>query len=119
MYELKKFGSLFTSKFVGNGPSSCEKRIYRAAVSQRLRNTALGPLFIYLGNIQNFVKTFTGGEKKHVSTNDRIYFCAETMWGLDTSTLYRVGLHVKCLLFSSDFNKNWNALSKSSASEEY
>jgi hypothetical protein len=28
------------SKFVGPGPSSYKKRIYRAAVSQRLRNTA-------------------------------------------------------------------------------
>jgi len=27
------------SKFVGTGPSSFEKRIYRTAVSQRLRNT--------------------------------------------------------------------------------
>jgi len=26
------------SKFVGTGPSSYEKRIYQAAVSQRLRN---------------------------------------------------------------------------------
>jgi len=41
MYELKKIGKLFTSKFVGTGPSSYKKRIYRAAVSQRLRNTAL------------------------------------------------------------------------------
>jgi len=41
MYELKKTGKVFTSKFVGNGPSSYEKRIYRAAVSQRLRNTVL------------------------------------------------------------------------------
>ena len=41
MYELKKNGKVFTSKFVGTGPSSCKKRIYRAAVSQRLRNTAL------------------------------------------------------------------------------
>ena len=39
--NLKKFGNLFTSKFVGTGPSSCKKRIYRAAVSQRLRNTVL------------------------------------------------------------------------------
>ena len=31
---------IFTSKFVGTGPSSYTKRIYRAAVSQRLRNTA-------------------------------------------------------------------------------
>ena len=39
MYELKKW--VFTSKFVGTGPSSYEKIIYRAAVSQRLRNTDL------------------------------------------------------------------------------
>jgi len=39
MYELKKNGKLFTSKSVGTGPSSYEKRIYRAAVSRRLRNT--------------------------------------------------------------------------------
>jgi hypothetical protein len=41
MYELKKTGKVFTSKFVGTGPSSYEKSIYRAAVSQKLRNTAL------------------------------------------------------------------------------
>jgi hypothetical protein len=41
MYELKKNGKLFTSKFVGTGPSSYKKIIYRAAVSQRLRITAL------------------------------------------------------------------------------
>ena len=42
MYELqKKIGKVFTSKFVGTGPSSYEKRIYRAAVSQRLRNIGL------------------------------------------------------------------------------
>jgi len=41
MQELKKNGRVLTSKFVGSGPSSYEKRIYRAAVSQRLRNTAL------------------------------------------------------------------------------
>ena len=43
MYELKKtkIGKLLTSKSVGTGPSSYEKRIYQAAVSQRLRNTGL------------------------------------------------------------------------------
>jgi len=41
MYELRKIGKAFSSKFVGTGPSSYKKRIYRAAVSQRLRNTAL------------------------------------------------------------------------------
>ena len=39
--NLKKIGEVFTNKSVGTGPSSYEKRIYRAAVSQRLRNTAL------------------------------------------------------------------------------
>jgi hypothetical protein len=42
MYELKKIGKVFTSKFVETGPSSYKKRIYRAAVSQRLRNTGVG-----------------------------------------------------------------------------
>ena len=37
--NLKNVGKVFTSKFVGTGPSSYKKRIYRAAVSQRLRNT--------------------------------------------------------------------------------
>ena len=41
MYELKKNGKVFTSKFVGTGPSSYEKRIYRAVVSQRLGNTGI------------------------------------------------------------------------------
>ena len=41
MYELKKIGKVFTSKFVGTGPSSYKKRIYRGAVSQKLRNTEL------------------------------------------------------------------------------
>ena len=36
-----KNGKVFTSKSVGTGPSSYEKRIYRAAISHSLRNTAL------------------------------------------------------------------------------
>jgi len=40
MYELKRNGKVFTSKFVGTGPSFYEKRIYRAAVS----NTGLESL---------------------------------------------------------------------------
>ena len=32
---------VFTSKFVGTGPSSYKKGIYRAAVSQSLRNTGV------------------------------------------------------------------------------
>jgi len=42
MYELKKIVKVLTSKFVRTGPSSYEKGIYRAAVSQRLRNTGIG-----------------------------------------------------------------------------
>jgi len=38
--NLKKIGKVFTSKFVGTGPSSYNKRIYRATVSRRVRNTA-------------------------------------------------------------------------------
>ena len=42
MYKLKKIiGKVFTSKFVGTGPSSYEKRIYRAVISKRLRNAVL------------------------------------------------------------------------------
>jgi len=40
--NLKKIGKVFTSKFVRTGPSSYKKRIYRSAVSQRLRNTGIG-----------------------------------------------------------------------------
>ena len=42
MHELKKIGKVFTSKFVGIGPSFYKKKIiYRAAVSQKLRNTGV------------------------------------------------------------------------------
>jgi len=47
MYELKKIGKVFTSKSVGTGPSSYEKTTDRAAVSQRLRNTALKDTLIH------------------------------------------------------------------------
>jgi len=42
MYELKKkIGKVLMSRSVGTGPSSYEKRIYWAMVSQRLRNTVI------------------------------------------------------------------------------
>jgi len=37
----KKIGKVLTSKSVGAGPSSYEKRVYRAAVSQGFRNTGV------------------------------------------------------------------------------
>jgi hypothetical protein len=39
--NLKKNRKVFTNKFVGAGPSSYKERIYRAAVSQRSRNSAI------------------------------------------------------------------------------
>jgi hypothetical protein len=60
MYELKKIGQIFTSKFVGPGPSSYKKRIYRAAVWQSLRNTAVDdPLYMY-DNAQRSTSKFNG-----------------------------------------------------------
>jgi len=49
--NFKKIGKVFTSKCVGIGPSSFEKRIYRAAVSQRLRNTGV-ELFTGINNLR-------------------------------------------------------------------
>jgi len=48
MYALKRIGKVFTGKFVVIGPSSYKKRIYRAAVSQRLRNTGLEDMFLFV-----------------------------------------------------------------------
>ena len=39
--NLKKIGKLLKSKSVGTGPSSYEKRICWAAVSQKLRNNGV------------------------------------------------------------------------------
>jgi len=62
MYELKKIGKAFTNILVGTGPSSYKKRIYRAAVSQRLRNTAVNDLFALVGCytalISSYLPTF-------------------------------------------------------------
>jgi hypothetical protein len=41
MYELKKLGSYLRVNLLGPGPRLIKKIIYRAAVSQRLRNTAI------------------------------------------------------------------------------
>ena len=56
MYELKKNGKVFTSKFVGTGPSSYKKRIYRAAVSQKLRNADIegNDCFVRVTAVQSF-----------------------------------------------------------------
>ena len=63
MYELtKKNGNVLTSKSVGTGPSSYEKRIYWAAVSQRLRNTVLQCSdFVLHKHSCSFTKSSTNG----------------------------------------------------------
>ena len=43
MYELKKMERYLRVNLLGPDPRLKEKRIYRAAVSQRLRNTVLDP----------------------------------------------------------------------------
>jgi len=55
MCELKKNGKVFTSKFVGTGPSSYEKRIYRAAVSQRLRNIGTKNPSLHYFHLRNII----------------------------------------------------------------
>jgi len=55
--NLKKDGKVFTSKFVGTGPLSYEKRIYRAAVSQRLRNTGVQHFNPYPADVENMVSS--------------------------------------------------------------
>ena len=59
MYELKKIGKVFTSKFVGTGSSSYKKIIYRAAVSQRLGNTVLGHTNVNTHSSSSLHPTFT------------------------------------------------------------
>jgi len=44
------------SKSVGTGPSSCEKRIYRAAVSQSLGNTGLDQKSVNLRSKERSVR---------------------------------------------------------------
>jgi hypothetical protein len=61
--NLKKIGKVFTSKFVGTGPSSYKKIIYLAAISQRLRNAVL----------DNVEKYYTAGK---VTDDIIIWRCA-------------------------------------------
>ena len=61
--NLRKTGKVFTSKCVGTGPSSYKKRIYRAAVSQRLRNTVLSRIFARFNSFLRY-----SGESRTVHT---------------------------------------------------
>ena len=50
--NLKRIGKIFTSKFVGTGPSFYKRRIYRSAVLLWLRNTDMEePISVVVNNI--------------------------------------------------------------------
>jgi len=68
--NLKKIGKVFTSKFVGTGPSSYEKRIYRAAVSKLLGNGESCTKYIFIPPI--FV------QKLHPYSHLTIYYITFT-----------------------------------------
>ena len=58
--NLKKIGKVFTSKSVGTGPSSYEKRIYWAAVSQGLRTKLVIITLIFLYFRLKFEENYMG-----------------------------------------------------------
>jgi len=49
MYELKKMERYSRINMLGPGPRLTKKRIYRVAVSQSLRNTAMGQSRVFAG----------------------------------------------------------------------
>jgi len=114
MYELTKIGKLFTSKFVGTGPSSYEKGIYQAAVSRRLRNTAL-----HVSNKWLFII-----RRLFVYTQHTVFYHA-SMGGVQplTRCVHLVGLsHVFVCLFQVFIvgcrrRTSWNTWVQCSASE--
>jgi len=64
--NLKKNGKVFRSKFVGTGPSSYENRMYRAAVSQRMRNTALY-------HVRQFLIHMAGPSIEYVKYSNKVH----------------------------------------------
>jgi len=73
-----KNGKVFTSKFVGTGPSCYEEKIYRAAVSQRLRNT----------DLEYWLSTF------RCSRPQGIFFCSSRSSKANVSVVVRLLLGV-------------------------
>jgi len=76
--NLKKNGKVFTSKFVGTGPSAYEKRIYWAAVSQRLRNTDLERSREISKQFSGFITHFCPHLFRVIRFSFRMYL---TVWG--------------------------------------
>jgi len=76
--NLNKIGKLFTSKSVGTGPASYKKkRIYRAVVSQRLRNTDL----LYLNNRYQAINQMTERFYKHLNKLNINLLLSSAPWG--------------------------------------
>jgi len=82
MYELKNNGKVFTSKFVWTGPSSYEKRIYRVAVSRRLRNTALNLTSSHPFEIR-FHTNYFCGIASYFPQHEKYHFNVERKWMTD------------------------------------
>jgi len=73
MYELKKNGKVFLRvNLLRPGPRLMKKRIYRAVVSQRLRNTGLNNIYKYTSypTVHTMRLRHTGQPIKAVQEND-------------------------------------------------
>ena len=89
-----KIGKVFTSKFVGTGPSSYGKRIYRAAFSQTLRNTAVeNPPSTDLKRRGKASTAWNSGEldQKYQNMYSESYSCNFVYFNLH-DTAYRAGI---------------------------
>jgi hypothetical protein len=95
--KFKKIGKLFTSKFVGSGHSSYKKRIYRAAVPQKLRTTVREDIILY--NLKSYINI-------EASENIKLYINPINGFHNFTTLLQReklrFGFQMKSLDFSTD-----------------
>jgi hypothetical protein len=109
MYELKKIGKVFTSKFVATGPSSYKTKIYRAAVSQRLKNTALeflsGAATYFLRCVRPSVAAWDVQRKTH-SLFLMIWTSFSVIFFPNRNKGHRLMI-VPCLKKATDFHKTW------------
>jgi len=84
MYELKKMERYLRVNLLGPGPRLIKKRIYRAAVSQRLRNTDIDAPF-------SFCSLFTGSfEYKDENLVHRLHKMSANVKGREIHFPFRV-----------------------------
>jgi len=103
MYELKKIGKVFTSKFVGSGPSSYKKRIYRAAFSQRLRKAALKGESVFLRKgfwelVRISVKAKDAFVSLHSYTDRSGWEKAENPFNVKSFPIWFLRVHIKLII---------------------